>query len=54
MTADEQLLAEVGHRIISYPAIFDVAKDVGVEHTSVEQDSCERPPLESVKMSIDY
>lgn len=55
MTADERgFFAEVGHGIINYPAIFELAQEVGVQYYIVEQDQCERPPLESVKMSIDY
>lgn len=56
MTGDERgYFAEVGQGIIDYPSIFSVAEEVGVKYYIVEQDHCEnRPPLESVKMSIDY
>lgn len=55
MTADERgYFAEVGRGIINYPAIFEIVADIGVKYLLVEQDQCERPPLESVKMSIDY
>jgi sugar phosphate isomerase/epimerase len=55
MTADERaFFAEVGQGIIDYPSIFSVAEEAGVKYYIVEQDQCERPPLESVKMSIDY
>jgi sugar phosphate isomerase/epimerase len=55
MTGDERrVFAEVGHGIIDYKPIFNIADDIGVEYYIVEQDVCERPPLESVKMSIDY
>ncbi|TXK77378.1 sugar phosphate isomerase/epimerase [Paenibacillus sp. N3.4] len=50
----EQSFAEVGHGIIDYPSIFAVAAEVGVKYYIIEQDICKRPPLESVKMSIDY
>lgn len=47
--------AEVGHGIIDYPSIFAVAEQVGVQCYIVEQDKClHHPPLESVKMSIEY
>jgi sugar phosphate isomerase/epimerase len=55
MTKDERrYFAEVGYGSIDYPSIFTVAQDAGVEYYIVEQDQCERPPLESVKMSIEY
>lgn len=55
MTADERgFFAEVGRGIINYPSIFEMAGDIGVKYYIVEQDQCERPPLESVRMSIDY
>lgn len=50
----EGFFAEVGQGIIDYPSIFAIAEEVGVECYIVEQDVCKRPPLESVKMSIDY
>jgi sugar phosphate isomerase/epimerase len=55
MAGDEEgFFAEVGQGIIDFPAIFEVAEEVGVKYYIVEQDACKRPPLESVKMSIDY
>ncbi len=55
MTGDERgFFAEVGQGIIDYPSIFAVAEEVGVEYYIVEQDVCERPPFESIKMSYDY
>ncbi|MBO9611033.1 MAG: sugar phosphate isomerase/epimerase [Paenibacillaceae bacterium] len=55
MAGDEEgFFAEVGQGIIDYPSIFSVAEEVGVQCYIVEQDQCKRPPLESVKMSIDY
>jgi sugar phosphate isomerase/epimerase len=55
MTADERgYFAEVGRGIINYPAIFEIAEAIGIKYYLVEQDQCERPPLESVKMSMDY
>lgn len=55
MTDDERrFFAEVGHGIIDYPSIFDIADEVGVEYYIVEQDRCERPPFESIQMSMDY
>ena len=55
MTADERgFFTEVGRGIINYPAIFEKAAELGVTYMLVEQDHCERPPLESVRMSFDY
>lgn len=55
MTGDEAAtFAEVGYGIIDYNSVFEVAGDAGVECYIVEQDKCQRPPLESVQMSIDY
>lgn len=55
MTADERgFFAEVGRGIINYPAIFEIAEAIGIKYYLVEQDQCERPPLESIKISMDY
>ena len=55
MTADERgFFAEVGRGIINYPPIFEIAEAIGIKYYLVEQDQCERPPLESVKISMDY
>lgn len=55
MTGDgREYFAEVGQGIIDFPAILQAAPDNGVRYGIVEQDHCERPPLESVKMSIEY
>ncbi|MFS1514875.1 sugar phosphate isomerase/epimerase [Chengkuizengella sp. SCS-71B] len=51
---DRKTFTEVGHGIIDYPSIFEMAEQIGIKYYVVEQDVCERPPLESVKMSIDY
>jgi sugar phosphate isomerase/epimerase len=55
MTADERgFFAEVGRGIINYPSIFEIGEQIGIKYYLVEQDQCERPPLESIKMSMDY
>lgn len=55
MTADERgFFAEVGRGIINYPAIFEIAESIGIKYYLVEQDQCERPPLDSIKISMDY
>ena len=48
------MFAEVGSGIINWKRIFEAAPKGGLKHYFVEQDLCERPPLESVKMSFDY
>lgn len=50
----EGTFAEVGHGIIDYKPIFEAAEEAGVEYYIVEQDRCQRPALESVRMSIEY
>jgi sugar phosphate isomerase/epimerase len=55
MANDEKgSFAEVGYGVIDYKPIFAAASDLGVKYYIVEQDVCQRPPLESVKMSIEY
>lgn len=45
---------EVGRGSIDWKAIFTAAPEGGVKHYYVEQDFCERSPLESIKISYDY
>lgn len=49
----EKEFAEVGTGSIDFAAIFDKAQEAGMKHYFVEQDICKRPPLESIKISID-
>lgn len=46
--------AEVGTGTMDFAALFKDAKKAGLKHYFVEQDVCKRPPLESVKISIDH
>jgi sugar phosphate isomerase/epimerase len=48
------LFAPVGSGSIDWKRIFTAAKVGGMEHYYVEQDYCEIPPLEAVKMSYQY
>ena len=48
------LFAPVGSGSIDWNLIFAAAKVGGMEHYYVEQDYCEIPPLEAVKMSYQY
>lgn len=45
--------AEVGTGVMDFPAIFDAAAGGAVEAWIVEQDVCQRPSLESAKISHD-
>lgn len=45
--------AEVGTGTIDFGDLFTHAKKAGLKHYFVEQDVCKRPPLESIKISID-
>lgn len=46
--------AEVGNGVIDWKRIFVAAKRGGLKHYFVEQDKCDRPPLESARISYDY
>jgi len=48
------LFAPVGSGSIDWKRIFSAAKLGGMEHFYVEQDYCEIPPLEAIKMSYQY
>lgn len=54
MKAGNRVFAEVGSGTLDIPAIIATAEQAGAEWFIVEQDRCERPALESVKMSIEY
>lgn len=45
---------EVGQDNIDWKRVFAAAPQGGVKHYFVEQDECERSPLESIKISYDY
>jgi sugar phosphate isomerase/epimerase len=48
------LFAPVGHGSIDWKRIFAAAKKGGMQHYYVEEDYCEQPPLQAIKMSYDY
>jgi sugar phosphate isomerase/epimerase len=48
------LFAPVGKGSIDWKRIFASAKEGGLKHYFVEQDYCEEPPLEAVKISYEY
>ena len=49
----EKEFAEVGTGVINFKEIFAHSKEAGLKHYFVEQDVCKRPPLESIKISIE-
>jgi sugar phosphate isomerase/epimerase len=48
------LFTEVGKGTIDWKRIFAAAPQGGMKHFFVEQDYCEIPPLESIKISYEY
>lgn len=46
--------AEVGSGVLDFKAITDAGRKAGVHAFIVEQDSCKRPPLESIRMSFEH
>jgi sugar phosphate isomerase/epimerase len=55
MSADSRrTFSEVGQGQLDFPAILKVSDEIGVEWLVVEQDQCERPPLQSVGISLNY
>ena len=45
--------AEVGEGLIDWDPIFSAAEASGAQWYIVEQDTCKRPPIESVRMSLE-
>ena len=48
------MFTEVGRGVIDWERVFKAAAKGGLKHYFVEQDLCERPPLESARISYDY
>jgi sugar phosphate isomerase/epimerase len=46
--------APVGQGRIDWPKIFAHVEEAGVRHIYVEQDECNMPPLEAIKISFHY
>jgi sugar phosphate isomerase/epimerase len=46
------LMAEVGEGNLNWPAILEACRQAGVEWYIVEQDTCQRDPLESLRISL--
>jgi sugar phosphate isomerase/epimerase len=52
--SDKTKNTEVGSGSINYQQILDVAKEKGMQHFFVEQESFTRPSMESMKMNYEY
>jgi sugar phosphate isomerase/epimerase len=50
----EKEFTEVGNGVINFKELFAQAKKAGLKHYFVEQDKCNKAPMESIKISIDY
>jgi sugar phosphate isomerase/epimerase len=50
---EDRAFAEVGEGILDIPGILQAAEKAGTEWIIVEQDVCRRPPLESVRLSLE-
>lgn len=54
MTPDiTQVFAEVGEGNLNWARIIEACKKAGTKYYAVEQDICQRPPLESLKISLE-
>lgn len=55
MTADdERFFAEVGQGVLPWDVWLPLITETGVMWWMVEQDVCRRPPMEAIRMSLDY
>jgi sugar phosphate isomerase/epimerase len=52
--APERTFAEVGQGTLDIPGVLAAADATGVEWLIVEQDRCQRPALESIRISREY
>jgi len=53
MDGSKQLFAEVGEGNLDWGAILTACRQAGIEWYIIEQDTCQRDPFESLKMSLD-
>ena len=51
--SEEKDFAEIGNGIMDFKKIIAASKESGAKHFIVEQDSCKRPPFESIKISYE-
>ncbi len=52
MNGSEQLFAEVGEGNLEWPEILQVCKEANIEWYLIEQDICQREPMESLGISL--
>ncbi len=50
----ERSFAEIGQGILNWDEIFKAGAEAGVEWFCVEQDVCQRDPLESARLSLEF
>jgi len=53
MDEDHEFI-EVGHGVLDFDSIFEACEEVDTEWYIVEQDTCKKPPMESVRISFNY
>ena len=52
MNGSEQLFAEVGEGNLEWPEILEACREAEIEWYLVEQDVCQREPMESLGISL--
>ena len=50
---EKRSFAEIGNGVLDWDGIFAAAKEAKAKWLIVEQDSCARPPIESVRISVE-
>ena len=50
---EDKNFTEVGNGIIDYETLFKAAEKSGMKYFFVEQDMCQRPPMESIRISYE-
>ena len=53
MEGGKQLYAEVGEGNLEWEAILEACRQADIEWYIIEQDTCQRDPFESLKISLD-
>jgi sugar phosphate isomerase/epimerase len=52
--ANGAIFAELGRGVVNWKSVFAAAKKGGLKHYFVEEDECDVPVLEAVKINYDY
>jgi sugar phosphate isomerase/epimerase len=47
-------MAEIGQGNLHWDAIIRASEKAGVKWVLVEQDECQRPPIESLRLSLEF